>query len=440
MTAAAPMIAAQRFGLGLSARDISAMGSDPRGWVASQLLPQPLPGELKGLPNAATWAAEVAAAKSVDVEALNIRQAIKLLEPGRLRQIYIAEAGARTRAALASNMPVHERIVRFWSNHFTVSTIRPVVVPVCGAFEREAIRPHAFGKYRDLLGHALVHPAMLLYLDNAQSIGPGSKAGVRRGRGLNENLAREALELHSVGVDGGYGQDDVSQLAKVLTGWTVGPAGTRFEPRMHEPGAKRILGRLYEQGGADELARVLDDLAAHPATANFIATKLARHFVADDPGPDLVARIARTFRDTDGDLQQVMLALIDAAETWAKPLPKAKSAEDYLISVLRFAGAPELEDAKLVQSLTILGQPPLRAPSPAGWPDRASDWISPEGLMLRLTWAQSVAKRLARSVPDPGESVALVPFSATSRQAVGQARDKADRLFMVFATPEFQRR
>ncbi len=232
-------------------------------------------------------------------------------QPGVPQQIYLEEAGARLKAALNSDFGFTERLVWFWSNHFCVSADKGQVRPLCGAFEREAIRPHVLGKFSDMLLAVELHPAMLLYLDNARSIGPGSFAGQRRGKGLNENLAREILELHTLGVRTGYSQDDVTNFAKVITGWSIVPLKQDlehsgefvFNQRMHEPGPQRVIDREYEDRGFEQGRAVLQRLAGHPSTANHIARKLVRHFVSDDPPQPLVDRLSKRFLDTGGDLK-----------------------------------------------------------------------------------------------------------------------------------------
>ncbi len=252
-------------------------------------------------------------------------------KPGRIRrEAFQAEAAARFAHSSATDTAFLERLVLFWSNHFAVSITKGQVRGIAGAFEREAIRPHVLGRFADMLRAVEQHPAMLIYLDQAQSIGPNSKAGNRRGRGLNENLAREILELHTLGVDGGYGQDDVTNLARILTGWTVGglqqervdPGRFVFLPPRHEPGAWTVAGKSYEDHGLQSGEACLADLARHPSTARHIALKLARHFVSSDPPPSLVTALETAFRDTDGDLAAVARALVAAPETWSAPLSK----------------------------------------------------------------------------------------------------------------------
>src|SRR6476659_7737005 len=242
--------------------------------------------------------------------------------PSVPQQIYLEESKARLETALAADAGFVERLVWFWSNHFCISADKGGVRPLCGAYEREAIRPHVMGKFSDMLVAVESHPAMLLYLDNARSIGPNSFAGLRRNKGLNENLAREILELHTLGVRTGYSQDDVTNFAKVITGWSIVPPRQNperggefvFNPRLHEPGPQRVIGRDYDDRGFEQGRDALVELAKSAQTASHIARKLACHFVADNPPSSLVGRLAKRFSDTEGDLKEVAKLLVTAPE------------------------------------------------------------------------------------------------------------------------------
>lgn len=442
MTAAEAAIATTRFGLGPRRGELADAQSDPRGWIKRQIVQgAALPPQLSGfVPGNERMAELLRARNKSDADAQQLLRQ-------QLRDAYLAEAAARTLCQIETAAPVAERLVAFWSNHFTVSVQRPVVAGLVCAFEREAIRPHVSGKFLDMLMASTRHPAMLLYLDNAQSIGPNSVAGRRRDKGLNENLAREILELHTLGVDGGYTQSDVREFARILTGWSVagvqeGNAGSfEFRPRIHEPGEKILLGRRYPEAGEAEGRDALAALARHPATARHIATKLARHFIADDPPQAAVARLADAFSRSDGDLAAVTLALVDSPEAWAEPLAKVKTPNEFVVSALRatgFRGKPEA----LLGALRQLGQAPFNAPSPAGWPDTADQWIGPESILHRAEWAMALALRLGPA-GDPGDLLAetIGPVAkAETRTAVERAPSAADAAALVFASAEFQRR
>ncbi len=438
---AAALVAATRFGFAARNGDLAAIGRDPRGWVLGQLGRQPTP-----LP------ANLPSSASMVVAEFEMRRdkgdiAAKHEFNERVKAVYLAEIAARTAAAAMSDTPLLERLTLFWSNHFTVSAMRPVVRGFCAAFEREAIRPHVTGRFADMLLAATRHPAMLLYLDNAVSIGPDSLVGRRRDKGINENLGRELLELHTLGVDGGYTQADVEALARILTGWSVarlrdpGPGTFHFFPPIHEPGPKTLLGRTYREAGYEEGQAALLDLAHHPATARHIATKLARHFIADDPPKDSVERIARVFRDTGGDLRQVTAAVVKEDAAWSRPFAKLRTPTEMVIAACRVTGFTP-PPPMLVGSLRILDQMPFFAPSPAGWPDQAANWMSPEAVLHRVQWCQTFAER----VPDPPDPVAAAEavfgemLPEETMQAIRRAPSRRAGLALLLASPQFQRR
>ena len=364
------------------------------------------------------------------------------------QEIYRDEVVARYEAAQKAECGFAERLVWFWSNHFAISAAKGARLRnTAGAFEREAIRPHVFGRFADMLLAVEQHPSMIMFLDNHISIGPNSPAGSRRGRGLNENLAREILELHTLGVNGGYTQADVLALAKIITGWTIGEKqdGSRgtftFNPNRHEPGAHKVLTRSYAQAGVGQGQAVLADLARHPSTARFIATKLVRHFVADDPPADLVEHLAKTFEGTDGNLAKVSRALIDAPAAWDAPATKLRSPQELLAAMLRATNI-SLEGPQLVRLLMTLGHRPWSPGGPDGFPDTAAYWVSASGMRARLDVASVVARR-AEDNSDPAMLVGQIlgPISSKeTRSAIAAADSRAQGLAILFASPEFQRR
>ena len=412
-------IAANRFGLGANGWDMAVIASDPHAWLRQQLtILQPLSPHLSGLEAAATNLLKFYAAQQ------NGAAEIQTLFQTTYREIYFREVIARTQAMMGSESPFRERLVMFWSNHFTVSATQPIVAGLAGAFEREAIRPHVTGRFADMLVAATKHPAMILYLDNALSIGPNSRAGRFLNRGLNENLAREILELHTLGVDAGYGQHDVLALAKLITGWSLARPGRQpiFIP-------------------AEEGEAALHALARHPATAHHIARKFARHFVADEPAEALVRDLTAIFTESDGDLSALAEAVIDRPEAWHEPHAKYKTPYEFALSVLRatgFSGNPR----RLAGSFNELGQLPFRTPSPAGWQDVATAWAGPEAVVRRAEWSLAVAHRVAGSAqPLRLLDTTLGPLaSVRTRQAVESAESPARGVALLFASPEFQRR
>jgi uncharacterized protein (DUF1800 family) len=433
--------AATRFGFAARGGDLALIAKDPRGWVLGQLAQQPaaLPGDL---PSAQTMVVA-----EFEMRRDKGNEDAKRAFQERAKSVYFAEIAARIGVAVASEAPLLERLTQFWSNHFTVSVLRPVLRGFAAAFEREAIRPHVTGRFSDMLLAVARHPAMLLYLDNAISIGPNSIAGRERDKGLNENLGRELLELHTLGVDGGYTQDDVEALARIITGWSVArlnepdPGAFRFRPRIHEPGQKRLLGKIYNEAGYAEGEAALLDLAHHPATARHVATQLARHFIADDPPKDSVERISRVFRDSGGDLRQVTAAVVKEDAAWRTPLAKIRRPEELVIAACRVSGftpPPEM----LVNSLRSLDQMPFFAPSPAGWPDTAAAWVSPEAVLRRAQWCERYADR----IPDPPDPVATAEqafgeaLPAETADAIRLAPSRRAGLALLLASPQFQRR
>ena len=438
-------VAANRFGLGPRPGELRQIGADPRGWLNSQIDREaPPPAALRGLP---TTEDMLRLMRSARME--KDRPAKRALK-GRIAAAGLAGVVHRAGAATNSSSPFRERLVKFWSNHFTVSTAAKGVEPIAAAYEREAIRPHVFGRFEDMLLAVARHPAMLLYLDNATSIGPHSVAGRRSRRGLNENLAREILELHTLGVDGGYDQADVIAFAKILTGWSIGgmdrhargDLGFRFFDRGHEPGPKILLGETYGHGGVQEGVAALRDLARHPSTARFVATKLARHFVADTPPASAVRRLEAAFRRSGGDLAAVAQALVGLPEAWADPLAKVKTPYELVISTFRALGMMGLAPKHLIATLRQLSQPPFSAPSPAGWPDRAADWIGPGALMRRIEWTRAIVAR--RDANDDARAFAAETIAAVARDGtldiIARAPSAEEGVALVLASAEFQRR
>ena len=368
--------------------------------------------------------------------------------PGVPQQIYLSEAKARINAALDAEIGFVERLVWFWSNHFCVSADKGNVRPICGAYEREVIRANVLGRFSDMLLAVESHPAMLIYLDNARSIGPDSIAGLRQKRGLNENLAREILELHTLGVRTVYTQEDVTRLAHVITGWTFVPfrqdpvRGGEFEfnPRMHQPGAQTVIGRSYPDAGLQQGRAVLAALARHPATANHVAAKLARHFVADEPPPALVERLAKRFLATQGDLKEVAKAMVAAPEAWEAPRARLKRPGEWVVGMLRVVGVTPPDIGPVMQAHNLLGEPLWRPPAPNGFADESAPWL--DGLTQRLDIANQFARRLgAEADPRDVFEQALAPLASTeTRQAILRAESRPQALALLFMAPEFLRR
>jgi uncharacterized protein (DUF1800 family) len=389
---------------------------------------------------------EMAASTAQDADAAKSAtppQAAPSPTPERLN--FLKEVKARLDAALDAEIGFAERLVWFWSNHFCVSAY--TVPNMAGGYEREAIRPHILGRFADMLLAVESHPAMLVYLDNAMSIGPQSVAGINRTRGLNENLAREILELHTLGVRTGYSQDDVIRFANVLTGWTTVSVRDNpehgaefiFNRRLHEPGPQQVIGNTYPDTGVEQGRAVLADLARHPATASHVATKLVRYFIADEPPPALVERVARTFRDTDGDLKEIAKALVTSEEAWTIPRDKLKTPAEWSVAMVRATGL-RADPERFERGQAALGQPIWLPPAPQGFPDNEATWI--DGMGRRLDIANNFAERVAERADPAGIlDTALGPLaSAETRQAVARAESRQQAVALAFMSPEFQRR
>ncbi len=461
-------LALHRFGCGPRAGSIEAIASDPRAALLWEL-EKPSAGQIanpdlptSGAANRAVFEfnaernakqklvrkeAEPATKENSGKENAMEAKAEAPAKPEEVplpRRLFLNEARARIDAAINAEIGLVERLVWFWSNHFCVSQDKTVMA---GAYEREAIRPHVLGRFSDMLLAVENHPAMLLYLDNAQSIGPTSVAGINRDKGLNENLAREILELHTLGVRTVYNQADVTNFAKVLTGWTIIPTASDpyhggefvYLGRAHEPGAQLVVGKDYPDAGAEQGRAVLADLARHPATAKHVATKMACHFIADDPPPTLVERLTQRFLDTDGDLKEVTKALIVSPEAWAPQQAKIKRPGEWIVAALR---ATEISGdiKRIVGGMALLGEPLWRPPAPKGFSDENAAWL--DGLTQRLdvanTFAQRVGETLdAKAVADR----ALGPLaSAETRRAIASAETKPQALTFLLMASEFQRR
>ena len=452
-------IAANRFGLGARPWETGSIGDDAIEWLLQQI-----PGPTRSYPalanlgSSAQTLTEVTGIRTMQREARRKASGRDAEDQAKdygrtVRQHYTKQALARYQVATTTDYPFHERLVHFWSNHFAVSVEKQPLPAIAALYENEVIRPNISGKFVDLLIAVEQHPAMITYLDNQRSIGPASNAGMRRkrrqaGAGLNENLAREILELHTLGVNGGFTQSDVTTFAKVITGWSVGNNGNRsgkfeFRNAAHEPGAKTLLGKTYRQSGVNQGIAVLKDLAASETTARFISTKLARHFVADEPPAELIDKLVNSYVVNDGDLGEAYETLVLAEESWDPVSRKYKSPSEYLISAMRALDHVPDNRGRLFRSLEFLGQAPFRPESPAGWPDTAEEWGGSDALMKRITWANSAGNLMQGKVNPAslGDDVLGPAFAKSeARKAIRRAESASQGLTMLLASPEFQRR
>jgi uncharacterized protein (DUF1800 family) len=490
-------IAVTRFGLGAKRGEIAEARQDPQGFLKSQIRRQGAdqpPGQPVGSaqrmaefrdyrrerreiriekaaevrPAAAGGATMDGAGPAMADAASNKpadRDPVKVVG-NMLRQDISSDFTARAQLAATTDAAFRERWALFWANHFTVSATKAITGTVVGPFEEEAIRPNVFGRFEDLLGAAESHPAMLTYLDQIQSIGPDSPAAqfMKRGApagagaqlqpvanrtvGLNENLAREIMELHTVGVNGGYTQADVTEFARAMTGLSIG--GQRdaaygvavFRQQAHEPGRRMVMGVRYDQPGKGQTDAILTDLAAKPQTARFICTKIARHFVADDPAPALVARLEAAWTSSRGDLSKVAEALIAAPEAWTPTPQKFKTPYEFVVSSYRAAGAQPMGFQQFGPILTALGQKPFSAPSPKGWPEDAQSWAAPDAIVKRMQFAQAFSAGAVRD-RDPKALAADAlgeRLSPETAKAIARAESRPEGFALLLMSPEFQRR
>ena len=461
--AAQAAVATNRFGLG--ARPDEDLPQDPVAWLLDQLEP----GRYQALPPA--WAAQPRSgqlvAEMVDEQRMaraetdeQARRELQKMGRKARRGVYVDAVGARVQSALTTPTPFVERLVHFWSNHFAVSIDKATVVGLAGAFEADAIRPHVLGRFDDLLLAAVRHPAMLLFLDQAQSVGPQSTVGERsaarengKGRGLNENLGREIMELHTLGVRSGYTQTDVTEFARALTGWSIprpadpanvvqGVNGFLWRPQIHEPGARTLLGRTYPDQGPQQPEAMLRDLARSEATATHVATQLLRHFVADEPPMVLVREVSATFLRTDGDLAAVYRTLVVSGSKLGGTASKFKSPWDWAISSWRALGRVEVPPMQAVNVLNQLGQPTWRPGSPAGWGDDAQTWAAPDALLRRVEFAQRLAQQAGFSVDARQLAPRVLPdvLSRETAQQIGNSESPGGALALLLVSPEFMRR
>ncbi|MBS0463466.1 MAG: DUF1800 domain-containing protein [Proteobacteria bacterium] len=489
--------AANRFGLGARPGTLDALG-DPRAALAKEVRAfDSDDGAFAGLPSSAQYLRDEIAfqqdkqARKRALEATNgASQGVgkdgkpaKPLGDGFM-QVFgdrlLAEAHARWKLALNAPVGFRERIVAFWSNHFAVSVDKRPATLFAAPMEREVIRPLAFGRFEDLLIGVETHPAMLRYLDNVASIGPDSAVGERAAQGayaqrknklgLNENLAREIMELHTLGVNGGYTQADVIELAKAITGWSLhrpqddkpaqrpfrgrfggGPmepllqpspiTGFVFRPNAHEPGPRTVLGKHYSSGGMEQGRRILSDLAVHPATANHLALQLARHFVSDTPPPALLKRMVDAYLSREGDLNAFYLTLLDSPEAWSPDARKFRTPRDFILASLRAVGAQDLQDVRRVNGLLgRLGEADFMPRSPAGFADTADSWIGPDAIWKRIQIAEEFAKRAPPTLDVSRlASAALGPhLRRATAQAIARAGDPQTALGVLLGSPDFQ--
>ncbi|MGJ8693470.1 MAG: DUF1800 domain-containing protein [Thalassotalea sp.] len=449
------VIAVNRFGLGAKPNELMAVGTNAKAWLKNGLIAINFNDDL---PHSADVLKSVYAYRQMkkdeqkpqnnksknpaDNAMMNSMASLKKYPREMLRAFSVSYI----KQAVQSDTSISWRLLDFFSNHFSVSASGQEMAGLAATLEREAIGPNLMAKFEDMLLTVTQHPAMLIYLNNERSIGPNSKVGKKRGKGMNENLAREILELHTLGVNGGYQQADVIELAKGITGWGLSnikkdkSAGFKYNSYNHEPGERVLLNKHYRQKGIAQGEAMLRDLANHPATIKHLCFKLARHFINDDPPASLVGKLVASWQQSSGNIKTVMTTMIEAQESWQPEKAKFKTPREFIISTIRALNIEKIKPKHLYYSFLTLGQQPFNAGSPAGYGDVAQDWNGANALMSRINWANS----LANMAKVNAEQVIKNSFAQTldkhHYKIISRAESRKQALTLLLMSPEFQRR
>lgn len=433
-------IAVNRFGYGAREDELKRAQQNPEEWIAERL-------------QAISFDESLPHSNDIFIEHAKYQQQKKNKQPISKAAKSYARNTLRNMSFDTLNQAIHSpnsvswRLLDFFSNHFSVSANGRLMVGLSATLEREAIAPNLLGNFEDMLLAVEQHPAMLIYLNNEKSFGPNSRLAKKRKKGLNENLAREILELHTLGVNGGYSQNDVIELSKGITGWSVkNPiketgAGFVFRKNAHEPGTRRFLGKNYPQKGIEQGKVMLRDLAMHSATVKYVCYKLAHHFVAENPPISLLDKMENTWIATQGNIKQVMYSLFNADEAWIESFQKFKTPREFVISSYRALAPTKVTDKALLAVLTNLGQQPFNAGSPAGYSDDISDWLGASALMIRIDWSTMISSY--RKNIDIEKLMAVVFDESVSEhtyQMIMRAESRQQAFALLLLSPEFQRR
>ena len=463
MDHAAAFIALNRFGLGARPGEAKAIATNPHGWLVDQITNAgPIPaipciGDTKSRFHALdafrraksdadkAEAAAIAAGAPPALKTLAPPDAAKP-QPSALDnppgKIFDNDLIRRAEQMASSDAPVLDRLTAFWSNHFAVSTTRDEIHVLAVPYENEAIRPALLSTFRDLLESTATHPAMMLYLDEGASIGPDSPFGLHNRKSVNENYAREIMELHTLGVNGGYTQNDVQELALALTGLGCSPAdgeGVWFFDR-HEPGDRALLGHKLP-GSRDQMAVAFDILASHPATIRHISTKLCAHFCGDQPPIPVIRRVAQAWHSSNGNLRAIYATLAASPEAWVPRPVKYRNPQDFVLAAARAMGLTG-HGRDLLHEMRILGHAPFQAPAPTGWPDADGDWLNPAGVTGRVGSAQRLAALAGADIDAPAMLAEAASFqeNTPTLDVVTTEPNPKRAVALVLASPEFQRR
>jgi len=451
-------IAVNRFGYGARGDELAHAKADPIKWLTSQLQAidfsdkQPSSDDIfiayaKFKKQKKVMEQQQKQTQSTPVQAPDENKKQSKMIKQAARKTHVKMNAAFLKQAIASEHSVSWRLLDFFSNHFSVSSSGRLMVGLSPTLEREAIAPNLLGNFADMLLAVEQHPAMLVYLNNEKSFGPNSRMAKKRKIGLNENLAREIMELHTLGVDGPYNQSDVVELAKAITGWSVKRPkkehGTGFVFRAygHEPGARKLLGQTYSQQGIKQGQQILRDLAMHPSTANYVCSKIVHHFVSENAPQSLIEKMKKTWLNNQGNIKKVMLTLFSAEEAWLQSPQKFKTPREFVISTYRALAPNKINDRSLFNSLNNLGQMPFNAGSPAGFSDDESDWLGASALMARVEWSSLISAQLKRINAEQVMVTALGnSISQNTYQMVMRAESRQQASTLLLMSPEFQRR
>ena len=433
--------AANRFGFG--AKIDEQQPQNPKRWLENQL---------KRSPNIAKRLAKYPSTRELieEQQKANGKEARKKLKQQRKQQ-HKQEIIDRLIHAFATPTPFYERLVWFVSNVLTISSERPTCVGLIGSFERDVIRKNLSLGYDKILINSAKHPAMLLYLDNINSIGPDSKKGRRRSKGRNENYAREILELHTVGLEAKYTQQDVISLTNILTGWTIAKKksanrGFYFNANTHQPGPQTLLGVKYSQSGVKQGEAALRDLAKHPFTAKNLATKMANHFISENPPVELVDQMAKAYLNNGSSILKMAHAMILSPLSWQPEQQKIKTPIEIVVSTMRLLiPSSKSFDTKarkqLLNQCQQMGQRPYAAQSPKGWSDLGMDWLGGEAMLRRLKWAEMMSRKFGKNIDNPTKFAQKhFNLSTRTKNSIARAPDRETAIGLLLASPEFQRR
>ncbi|GEA51594.1 hypothetical protein VIN01S_23980 [Vibrio inusitatus NBRC 102082] len=442
------VIACNRFGLGAKDKELQLAQPDPVGWLKKQYQSDIIQEFSISQPTANVIMAKTASYREQTQQAKKNQTSVEDIQKIRkegsqfARQTYRDYCGDSLMASINSSNSAKHRLLEFFSNHFSVSVTNPLMRALAPTLEKEAILPHLDGTFEQMLLAVEQHPAMLIYLNNERSFGPNSRIGLKRKKGLNENLAREILELHTLGVDGGYSQSDVTELAKGISGWSVSAksrSGFLFRKYGHEPGKRQLLGRSYSQQGEAQGTLMLRDLARHPNTAKHLSYKLARHYIKDTPPPELVKSLSESWLASDGDIHKVMLTLISHPEAW-QSASKFKTPREYVVSTARAVPNSKLTERRALTSLNQLGQMPFTSGSPQGFSDLEMSWMGGSSLLTRADWANTYAKQSKADVNQVMKVAFNQQLTPDNKQRILRAESRPQALTLLLMSPEFQRR